>query len=153
MIDLNEVVSRYGHVVDNPDSSLFDELIHELVAEELFNDQYVRGLQLKAVIDADGNPEKAKIVYARLRVEKLREHLVQVRRQYILACQRTADQAAENERIRAQRERERIQREKEEKARLEYEKNMRLLVTCPHCNSRTPKNSRICVACHLLMKF
>jgi hypothetical protein len=58
---------------ETPEDRLSEIQLYELVAEEIANNQQSRGLWVKAISDTEGNHEKAKALYIKLRVEMIKD--------------------------------------------------------------------------------
>ncbi len=54
-----------------PEDRLSEIELYELVAEEIVNNQQSKGLWAKAIADAEGELEKAKALYIKLRVQMI----------------------------------------------------------------------------------
>jgi hypothetical protein len=58
---------------ETPEDRLTEVQLYELVAEELENNQQSKGLWAKAISDSEGNHEKAKALYIKLRVQMIKD--------------------------------------------------------------------------------
>jgi len=58
---------------ETPEDRLSEIQLYELVAEEIANNQQSRGLWVKAISESEGNHEKAKALYIKLRVEMIKD--------------------------------------------------------------------------------
>ena len=129
MIDYMDIVTKYRGIINNHDQNEFDELLHELVASELTSGEIKKGLLLKASIEANGNEIKAKVIYAKMRVEQLKKYILQTAIEY-------------DEKLRdANKKVEEIKRAAIDKYNADHK-------VCQNCNCITGKSILICPRCH-----
>ena len=134
MFDIMEIVSRYHDIITNQNHERFDELLHELVASELSSNAIKNGLLLKAAIEADGNQDKTKIVYAKLRIDQLKKEIIQAAIIY--------DKAVQEQILREQKTAEAEKRKEMEIFNSKHK-------VCQYCNSVTDISILVCPRCHL----
>ena len=64
-------------MVRTPEDRLSEIELYELVAEEIENNQQSKGLWLKALSDSEGDLDKAKALYVKLRVQMLEDEWIE----------------------------------------------------------------------------
>ena len=134
MFDVMEIVVKYISIIDSKNSDMFDELLHELVASELLNNDIKNGLLLKASIAANGDQDKSKIIYAKLRIEQLRNEICSAAKIY--------NRVMEERRVKAK-------QIAEENKRMAIESYNEKHNVCQYCCCITDKETLICPRCHL----
>jgi hypothetical protein len=152
MFDIMEIVMKYRSIINKQYTDKFEELVHELVASELSNGEIKNGLLLKASIEANGNQDKAKIIYAKNRIEQLKKEIINAATKYDEMLSQS-NKAAEEKRLKAIKlaEEERLKEIKlaEEKKRASIDKFNAEHKICEYCSCITDKNNLVCPRCHL----
>ena len=64
-------------MVRTPEDRLSEIELYELVAEEIENNQQSKGLWLKALSDSDGDLDKGKALYVKLRVQMIKDEWIE----------------------------------------------------------------------------
>lgn len=70
---MKELLKKLGIDLNNGIPDELEERLYEFVAQELTDGDIRRGLMAKSFSDADGNKDKARAIYLRLRVGQLRK--------------------------------------------------------------------------------